>query len=64
MERRIYSSDGRKQIRIELNNELIDAVCKEIKDREMLKWVIIGISSIAYINEKYDELVKKKKLNT
>ena len=46
----------------ELNNEFIDAVCKEIKDREMLKWVIIGISSIAYINEKYDELVKKKKI--
>lgn len=46
----------------ELNNEFIDVICREIKNRETLKWVIIGISSFTYISEKYDELVKKKKI--
>lgn len=50
------------RLEYELKQDFIDAICGEIKNSEMLKWVIIGISSVTYINEKYDELIKKKKI--
>ena len=50
------------RLEYEFNQEFIDIVCREIYNRETLKWVIVGIPSVKYINENYDELLKKKKI--
>lgn len=50
------------RLKYDLKIEFVDAVCNEIENNETLKWVIVGTSSIDYIDTKYKELVEKKRI--
>ena len=50
------------RLKYDLNNKYIDVMCHEIENNEALKWVIVGVSSIQYIDIKYKKLVKNKKI--
>lgn len=50
------------RLKYELNSEFIDAVCHEILNSKKLKWIIVGISSVEYIDKEYRSLVEDCKI--
>lgn len=50
------------RLKYDLKDGFVDTVCHEIKKNHRLKWVLVGISSVEYIDLHYEELVRRRKI--
>lgn len=50
------------RIKYELSNECIDAICELIKEKDCIRWILVTIDTIDYIEENYLDLVKSGRI--